>query len=88
MACEGHREPQQAAMDGDGEKAEQGVAQRMLPKHCAIVNIHQQAEEKRQANAHAARLMNVPKNQHQGHEVRHGRRTAQRHDVERKCTEQ
>jgi hypothetical protein len=66
-----HRKPQQAPMDRHREKTEQRVGQRVLPKQRTLVYVHQQAEQERDADPDAQRLVHVPEHQHQREQVRH-----------------
>ena len=77
----GHREPQQPTVYGDGEEAQQGIGQGMLPEQGALVHIHDHAHDKGGADTHAPRLMHVPEHQRHGQEIGQGRRTPHGHEV-------
>ena len=77
-----HAEPQQPAVDGDGDEAQQRVGQRVLAEQRALVHVHQQAEDEGHADAHAARLVHVPEHQRHRQQVGQRRLAAQRQHVE------
>ena len=67
----GQGKPQQATLNADGQKAEHGIGQGVLPQQRPLVHIQQQAKHKGRTNAHALRLVHGPEHQHHRQQVRH-----------------
>ena len=88
----GHREPEQAPMNRDGQEAQHGVGQSLLSQQGALMHVDKDAKNKSNTDTDTLWLVNAPEHQHQGQKVRRpGGSSKQTHvlqHIESECCQQ